>query len=68
MLYTALSVSILSKKFQYLHRESFNKFWVSKAMNYLVHRVTVLWNYKHGVTVQKTLNITAETLYNALTR
>jgi len=29
--------------------------------------VTFLWNYKYGVTVQKTLNITAETLYNALT-
>jgi hypothetical protein len=33
-----------------------------------MHGVTGLWNYKHGVTLQKTLNVTAETLYNALTR
>jgi hypothetical protein len=32
-----------------------------------MHGVTGLWNYKHGDTVHKTLNIAAETLYNALT-
>jgi len=31
-----------------------------------MHGVTGLWNYKHGVTVQKTLNITAKTHYNNL--
>jgi hypothetical protein len=33
-----------------------------------MHGVTGLWNYKHGVIVKKTQNITAETFYNALAR